>query len=34
LVVRGPDAVIEDSAVEAAEGSDGSGDECLAVFRS
>ena len=31
-VVGGPDAVVEDGAVEAAEGGDGRGDEGLAVF--
>ena len=32
-VVGGPDAVIQDGAVEAAEGGDGSGDEGFAIFR-
>ena len=31
-VVRGPDAVVDDGAVETAEGGDGGGDEGLAVF--
>ena len=33
-VVRGPDAVVEDDAVEAAEDGDGGGDEGLAIFGS
>jgi hypothetical protein len=31
--VRGPDAVVEDGAVDAAEGGDGGGDEGFTIFR-
>lgn len=32
-IVSGPDAVVGDDAVQAAEGGDSGGDECLSVFR-
>jgi hypothetical protein len=34
LIVRGPDAVVEDGAVETAKGGDGCGNEGFTVFRS